>query len=59
VLIFSGAQLVVIGVLGEYIGRVFLYLNKKPQYTIRKVNDAPNTLARDRSEPARADQIAV
>jgi undecaprenyl-phosphate 4-deoxy-4-formamido-L-arabinose transferase len=36
VLICSGVQLVSLGVIGEYIGRVFLSLNKKPQYTIRK-----------------------
>jgi undecaprenyl-phosphate 4-deoxy-4-formamido-L-arabinose transferase len=34
--IFGGIQLVMLGVVGEYIGRIFLSLNKKPQYTIRK-----------------------
>ena len=34
--IFSGITLVAIGMLGEYIGRVFLSLNKKPQFTVRK-----------------------
>lgn len=34
--IFGGIQLVMLGMVGEYIGRVFLSLNKKPQYTIRK-----------------------
>jgi undecaprenyl-phosphate 4-deoxy-4-formamido-L-arabinose transferase len=34
--IFSGIQLIMLGMVGEYIGRVFLSLNKKPQYTIRK-----------------------
>jgi undecaprenyl-phosphate 4-deoxy-4-formamido-L-arabinose transferase len=34
--IFSGIQLVAIGIIGEYVGRVFLSQNKKPQYTIRK-----------------------
>jgi undecaprenyl-phosphate 4-deoxy-4-formamido-L-arabinose transferase len=59
VLIFSGAQLVVIGVMGEYVGRIFLYLNKKPQYTIRTINEHAEAGARDRAEPARADRIAV
>lgn len=36
VLIFAGIQLVSIGVIGEYVGRIFLSQNKKPQYTIRK-----------------------
>lgn len=34
--IFSGIQLIAIGMVGEYLGRVFLSQNKKPQYTIRK-----------------------
>jgi len=34
--IFSGVQLIMLGMVGEYIGRIFLSLNKKPQYTIRK-----------------------
>lgn len=34
--IFAGVQLIALGMVGEYIGRVFLSLNKKPQYTIRK-----------------------
>ncbi len=33
---FSGLILIGIGVLGEYIGRVFQSQSKKPQYTIRK-----------------------
>jgi undecaprenyl-phosphate 4-deoxy-4-formamido-L-arabinose transferase len=35
VLVFAGVQLIMLGIVGEYIGRVFLSLNKKPQYTIR------------------------
>ena len=34
--IFSGAQLMSIGMIGEYVGRIFLSQNRKPQYTIRK-----------------------
>jgi len=33
---FAGIQLVAIGVLGEYLGRVYLSINKQPQYLIRK-----------------------
>ncbi len=33
---FSGVQLIALGMIGEYLGRVFLSQNKKPQYTIRK-----------------------
>ena len=35
VLLFSGAQLVVLGVMGEYLGRIHLTNNRKPQYVIR------------------------
>ena len=34
--IFSGVLLISIGVLGEYLGRMFLSQTNKPQYTIRK-----------------------
>jgi glycosyltransferase involved in cell wall biosynthesis len=34
--VFSGTQLIAIGMLGEYLGRMFLSQNKKPQYSIRK-----------------------
>ncbi len=33
--IFGGIQLIMVGMAGEYIGRIFLSQNKKPQYTIR------------------------
>ena len=34
--VFAGIQLIAIGMLGEYLGRMFLSQNKKPQYSIRK-----------------------
>jgi len=34
--IFSGVQLISLGMIGEYIGRIFLSQNVKPQFTIRK-----------------------
>ena len=34
--IFAGTQLIAIGVIGEYIGRMFICQNKKPQYSIRR-----------------------
>ena len=36
ILIFSGVQLIMIGLVGEYIGRIFLSQNKQPQYVIRE-----------------------
>lgn len=35
-LFFGGSILISIGIVGEYVGRVFLTINKKPQYTIEK-----------------------
>ncbi len=37
--VLGGIQLIMLGMVGEYIGRIFLSLNKKPQYTIRKTYD--------------------
>lgn len=34
--LFSGVQLMAVGMVGEYLGRLFLCNNKHPQYTIRK-----------------------
>jgi len=36
IIFFGGIQLLSIGLLGEYIGRVFLSINKKPQYVIKE-----------------------
>lgn len=37
VMIFSGVQLIILGLLGEYIGRLFLSSNQTPQYVVREV----------------------
>lgn len=34
--LFAGIQLIAIGLLGEYLGRMFLSQNRRPQYSIRK-----------------------
>ena len=34
---FAGIQLMFLGLIGEYIGRMFLGLNRQPQYVIREV----------------------
>ena len=34
--IYAGVQLIAIGMVGEYLGRIFMSNNKKPQYSIRK-----------------------
>ena len=35
--IFSGVQLLTMGVLGEYVGRIHINVNKRPQYAIRDI----------------------
>lgn len=39
VFFMGGITLIVLGVLGEYIGRVFSLLNDKPQFTIKKIKN--------------------
>lgn len=36
-LIFSGMQLVMLGLIGEYLGRMFLTVNQRPQSVVREV----------------------
>ncbi len=36
-LVFSGTQLVMLGLIGEYIGRMFLTVNRRPQSVVRAV----------------------
>ena len=37
ILILGGAQLLALGVIGEYLGRLHLNVNRKPQYVIRHI----------------------
>ena len=38
VLVFSGTQLVMLGLIGEYVGRMFLTVNQRPQSLVREVH---------------------
>ena len=40
IVIFSGVQLCILGVIGEYIGRIFLTQNREPQFVVREVTGA-------------------
>jgi undecaprenyl-phosphate 4-deoxy-4-formamido-L-arabinose transferase len=39
VVLFSGVQLILLGLVGEYLGRLFLSTNQTPQFVIREVLD--------------------
>jgi undecaprenyl-phosphate 4-deoxy-4-formamido-L-arabinose transferase len=41
VLLLSGLQLMLLGVVGEYLGRIFLSANRKPQYIVRDSSRPP------------------
>jgi undecaprenyl-phosphate 4-deoxy-4-formamido-L-arabinose transferase len=40
IVLFSGVQLVMLGLLGEYLGRLFLTENQTPQFVVREVVEA-------------------
>ncbi len=41
--IFSGAQLLMLGIIGEYVGRAFLTVSGKPQSLVRQIHTHPAT----------------
>lgn len=43
ILILGGVQLLALGMLGEYLGRVLLTLNSRPQFVIGETTDTPGT----------------
>jgi len=49
--LFSGVQFMVLGMIGEYLGRVFLTGSGQPQYIVRYAMEAPSPPAED-GQPA-------
>jgi hypothetical protein len=51
ILLLSGAQLLMLGVAGEYLGRLFLTVNRRPQSVVRTVlrGDGGGSLEADRA----------
>lgn len=47
VLVLGGLQLLSLGIFGEYLGRLHLNVNRKPQYTIREIQSAFGSPAAD------------
>jgi len=52
VLLFSGTQLLMLGIVGEYLGRLFLTANRRPQAIVRDVTRS--AAAQDKSPDLRA-----
>jgi undecaprenyl-phosphate 4-deoxy-4-formamido-L-arabinose transferase len=49
VLLLSGVQLVILGIVGEYLGRLYLTANGKPQSVVKEVRRSQPLLAETRS----------
>jgi glycosyltransferase involved in cell wall biosynthesis len=50
VLLLSGVQLVILGIVGEYLGRLYLTANQKPQSVVKSVTRVEPTLSGPGSE---------
>ena len=52
VLLLSGIQLILLGVVGEYLGRLFITANRKPQFLVRELLRPENQRAENRAAGA-------
>ena len=50
-LLLSGVQLVILGIVGEYLGRLYLTMNGKPQSVIREVRRSHSPIAAEPAPP--------
>lgn len=55
VLVLGGLQLLALGIIGEYVGRVHLNLNQRPQYTIRTVLNPVTPTGGEKSDAPQAE----
>ena len=39
ILFVGGIAMIMLGMVGEYLGRVYMSMNKAPQYTVRSIVD--------------------
>src|SRR3954469_20895583 len=58
VMLLSGVQLLILGIVGEYLGRLYLPANRKPQSVVRSVARADPALAELRPGPSRLRERA-
>ena len=56
VMLLSGVQLLILGIVGEYLGRMYLTANRKPQSVVRSISRAEPAFAEARPGPSRAVQ---
>jgi hypothetical protein len=49
ILLVGGVQSMILGVLGEYVGRTFLSANGKPQGTVRRIERSDGAGAAERA----------
>ena len=59
VLLLSGVQLLILGLIGEYLGRLYLTLNRKPQSVVREIVRSDPTERSGRPQPERAPQAVI
>lgn len=48
ILFIGGAIMLMLGLIGEYIGRIYISLNNSPQYVIREIKNADSEMKEDR-----------
>ena len=58
VLLLSGVQLVILGIVGEYLGRLYLTANGKPQSVIKEVRRSRSSRAAEARPPVRLRESA-
>jgi len=58
VLLLSGVQLLILGIVGEYLGRLYLTANGKPQSTVRSVVRSAPAMVETRRAPLRVRESA-
>ena len=59
VLTLGGLQLLALGIIGEYIGRMHLNVNRKPQYTVRHVTSSEVVQERTESMNHAREEVPV